>query len=745
MRFKLLFLLIASGEAKVTRRTNLSGNIVITRTAIEVKPTKALTFDTITDQSALSMLYASTRGNTWIKKKGWLTGIPCTNDWYGVTCNNDGKVAELKLIGNNLNGTLPSQVGQLTLKSLWSTYNDITGYLPSQIGYLSSIVHDFVLYSNRLSGSIPSEIGKLSLLSGSLMLMLNSISGSIPSQIGSLASMTNNMKLNQNSITATLPTEMGLLTAMTSADQFTVAENSLCGLIPSEISSLTSLDYTDNSDIGTLCCEALPDKYTCEPSPAPTNTPLPSPNPSAWPSQLPTISMSPSQVPTTLMPTVTPLPTSVPLPQPTLLPTTMEPTPTPIPTVMPTYPRYGLHVVCHRWWDKRKPDYCDILVRFCFVWMGIFAMIAIFVLVWTYREILILCNLSQDQRLLAKSRRIVWQRFGPRQDSSSKELIVEENEQESSKPKWADSIAFILFILLSQMDYLSDAYYIGVAHFASPLLIIAAMILFCFPTLLLGLQFRRNVISQWQYVYQIVHDSLPWTTINRQRRRFFSNNQNSESCYQSVLKALGFVLFSPFYITIATLRLFLFTFAIITWTISFHMFVECKLHILPQIVSSFFLFGNSSRRISATVDQMNHIFNSTIVFRTFISGLLQLIVVLVNTQMITKQTGGDLWSLQRGDSSDDRRQLLALYFQICSSALMILSQIYPVGSSVYRNGGISNAMRKRKFLPLKSVQAPDRVIRFYDSINFRTLHRGWAARSEFKKYENPHLPIERGP
>ena len=41
---------------------------------------------------ALTDLYTSTNGPSWTTQTNWLEGDPCSNHWYGVTCNNVSSV-----------------------------------------------------------------------------------------------------------------------------------------------------------------------------------------------------------------------------------------------------------------------------------------------------------------------------------------------------------------------------------------------------------------------------------------------------------------------------------------------------------------------------------------------------------------------------------------------------------------------------------------------------------------------------
>ena len=44
---------------------------------------------------ALTDLYTSTNGPSWNNQTNWLEGDPCSNQWYGVTCNYASSVTQL--------------------------------------------------------------------------------------------------------------------------------------------------------------------------------------------------------------------------------------------------------------------------------------------------------------------------------------------------------------------------------------------------------------------------------------------------------------------------------------------------------------------------------------------------------------------------------------------------------------------------------------------------------------------------
>ena len=89
-----------------------------------------------TDKDALIALYCATDGDNWTNKTGWLTDMPI-HDWFGVWAP-AGTVIELDLnpnpnvSGNNLTGTIPPELGNLTsLTLLYLPENNLTEAIPS--------------------------------------------------------------------------------------------------------------------------------------------------------------------------------------------------------------------------------------------------------------------------------------------------------------------------------------------------------------------------------------------------------------------------------------------------------------------------------------------------------------------------------------------------------------------------------------------------------------------------------------
>ncbi len=187
-----------------------------------------------TDRAALMALYNSAGGASWTLKTNWgETGV-AIGTWHGVTTNADGRVTALDISGNNLNGTLPADLGTLTsLKTLSLSDNRLRGTIPN-LGALVGLT-SLDLSVNRLSGTIP-DLSALTSLSG-LSLFGNQLSGTIPDWLGSLTSLTT-LDLGDNRLTGPIPEEWGGFIVL---DFLYLNDNQLSGTIPAALGSLSGL------------------------------------------------------------------------------------------------------------------------------------------------------------------------------------------------------------------------------------------------------------------------------------------------------------------------------------------------------------------------------------------------------------------------------------------------------------------------------------------------------------------------
>jgi Leucine-rich repeat (LRR) protein len=185
---------------------------------------------------ALFALYNSTDGANWTDNTGWLqTDMPC--DWYGVTCS-EGHVARLELSGNELNGSIPPEVGNLHfLNYLQLAFNQLSSNIPTSIGGLSNLEYLY-LANNQLTGDIPSELGELSNLLY-LQLSLNQLTGSIPPELGDLTNLID-LRLSSNQLGGNIPIQLGSLQNLR---YLYLNNNQFSNNIPSELGSLSNLQY----------------------------------------------------------------------------------------------------------------------------------------------------------------------------------------------------------------------------------------------------------------------------------------------------------------------------------------------------------------------------------------------------------------------------------------------------------------------------------------------------------------------
>ena len=236
------------------------------------------------DRAALVSLYNATGGTRWIIDTNWLSDAPM-GEWHGVTTDDGGRVTELRLRENNLNGRIPTAVGNLTaVTRLDFQDNGLTGSIPASLGNLSNLVRldldanhltgpipvalsnltslEFLdldrnqlqgpvplwlgsmdnlqflsLGENPLGGTIPPELGQLSNLEF-LAIVDAGVSGPIPASLGNLSNLKT-LNLHVNSLTGDIPPELGRLTNLT---YLSLRSNELTGPIPSELGNLSNLE-----------------------------------------------------------------------------------------------------------------------------------------------------------------------------------------------------------------------------------------------------------------------------------------------------------------------------------------------------------------------------------------------------------------------------------------------------------------------------------------------------------------------
>lgn len=171
----------------------------------------------LNDSLALVAIYNSTNGPNWTNNTNWLSTAPLST-WNGVVLFN-GRVRQLFLNGNNLNGTLPNEIGNM------------------------SDLHLFYLIGNQLSGNIPTTIGQMTMLQ-IFNALGNDLTGQIPTSIGNLTNLTE-LSLNGNILSGPIPVE---LSTCLSLKDLNLSKNQFSGPIPPQIGQLPVLESLDLSN-----------------------------------------------------------------------------------------------------------------------------------------------------------------------------------------------------------------------------------------------------------------------------------------------------------------------------------------------------------------------------------------------------------------------------------------------------------------------------------------------------------------
>lgn len=212
------------------------------------------------ERAALIALFNATDGSNWNTNTNWNTAA-VADTWHGVTVTG-GSVTRIVLENNNLNGTLPAEIGNFpNLQQLHLGNNQISGSLPSALGNLTSI-SSLRVNGNSITGSLPASLGNLVNLAY-FYIHNNQISGAIPPEMGNCTAMywvlmgsnqlagplppelenwTNcwALQLGSNQITGAIPPEWGNMANM---EQLNLGNNQMTGAIPSELGNLSLLTH----------------------------------------------------------------------------------------------------------------------------------------------------------------------------------------------------------------------------------------------------------------------------------------------------------------------------------------------------------------------------------------------------------------------------------------------------------------------------------------------------------------------
>ncbi|MEE9371759.1 MAG: T9SS type A sorting domain-containing protein [Saprospiraceae bacterium] len=221
------------------------------------------------ERTILKEMFDSLGGENWLNSSGWKLDCDHCN-WFGVTCNEARKVEKIDLHLNELSGSIPASMGNLSeLTFLDLAKNQIQGALPSELAAMSKLTF-LRLAENKITGKIPATFGKMTRL-WDLRLNNNKLTGSIPSQLGRLDNLFN-LYLSYNELEGKIPPEIG---ALGNIFQLSLQNNMLSGCIPESFINLCSskIDLSENpclshdADITRFCSDEecdLTDMKDCD-------------------------------------------------------------------------------------------------------------------------------------------------------------------------------------------------------------------------------------------------------------------------------------------------------------------------------------------------------------------------------------------------------------------------------------------------------------------------------------------------
>ncbi|MBF0430880.1 MAG: hypothetical protein HQK83_06350 [Fibrobacteria bacterium] len=153
------------------------------------------------DSLILVAFYNETGGADWTSNTNWLSTEPLSS-WEGIAADVN-HVTEIDLYDNNLVGTIPAELGNLTgLTYLDISINSLTDTIPFELGNLNNL-EELNLASNQLTGRIPLALCSLSTLRH-LDLSENKLTGTIPAGLDNLRELIS-LYVNLNQLSGDVP------------------------------------------------------------------------------------------------------------------------------------------------------------------------------------------------------------------------------------------------------------------------------------------------------------------------------------------------------------------------------------------------------------------------------------------------------------------------------------------------------------------------------------------------------------
>eukprot|EP01083_Nonionella_stella_P150661 480360_1 len=187
------------------------------------------------EHNALKDFYHSTNGIFWLKNWDFTNGTLCGQ--YGVSCSDDGYITQLKLVGNNLTGTIPDVFRNLqNMVELDLSRNFLSG----STTFIADLplLQVLRLNQNQLVGTIHEDIFRYIQPLKVFEIESNYIDGTIPSTFG-LQRNLEVFRISNNKISGLLPQYLGRHVALRI---LMASHNKLRGGFPSSFDDLTELE-----------------------------------------------------------------------------------------------------------------------------------------------------------------------------------------------------------------------------------------------------------------------------------------------------------------------------------------------------------------------------------------------------------------------------------------------------------------------------------------------------------------------
>jgi hypothetical protein len=164
----------------------------------------------------LVALYNATNGPSWLDRNGWQAGAAGTDcdvcTWYGVTCDIQDRVVQLRLDDNNLVGSLPAAMAGLDdLQWLDLGQNNLSGSLPTWLAAQDEVIV-LDLGANGMTGGID-VIASMQNLSVA-HLENNAFSGSLPPSLP-MGTVPTVLDFSDNNLSGCIPNSYLALCAST--------------------------------------------------------------------------------------------------------------------------------------------------------------------------------------------------------------------------------------------------------------------------------------------------------------------------------------------------------------------------------------------------------------------------------------------------------------------------------------------------------------------------------------------------